>query len=287
MTLLPRNQIAAIATMAVAIGLMSARAPANADQRVALVVGESSYRYVPALANPSNDARALAAVVQQLGFSTTLSLDVDLNAFQRAIAQFISQIPTADVSVFYFAGHAMAVNGQNYIAPIDAQLADAADVQTRFVPLNSLLMQITERSRRATLIILDACRTNPFEQTAAARGFRVSRGLAEVNLNRSSLGGTTDSNGAASGTLIAFATGPGTEAADGNGAHSPFTAALLRNLGSSGLEINSVFNRVRQEVWEATQHRQLPWSQSAMVGDLYLNGTGGSLLQRRVMPPPP
>jgi len=255
-----------------AILLCVAASAAEAQTRRALVIGNSRYTAVPVLPNPANDARAVAQRLQGLGFQSDLVLDAGQARFTQAVDQFARAIANADVAVFFYAGHGVAVDGQNYLVPVDATLERREDLARRFVTLNSVLLRMTDSGARATLVILDACRDDPFRGSPGARGIARGRGLSEVSLNRSSLatgpGGTTQ----ASGTLIAFATGPGTVAEDGTGQHSPFTTALLANLGAPGIEINSVFNRVRQSVWEGTGRRQLPWSQSAMVGDLYLAG---------------
>jgi uncharacterized caspase-like protein len=278
-----------ILTLTIAMIVIVRSHPAvAADEPIkqAFVVGNSQYEYVSQIPNPENDARAVAATLHAIGFQTTLLKDAKIATFQMQLAGFLRSLSNTNLALFYYAGHGVAINGVNYLVPVDARIASPDDVQRNLISLSEIINGLSAGRGRASLIILDACRNNPFEDVPEARGIKFTRGLSEVLLNRSSID-MGSSTSFASGTLIAFGTGPGSVAADGNGDHSPFTSALLRYLPMPGLEVNSLFNRVRQDVLAETSGAQLPWSQSAMIGDLYL---AGKLDTRRTgtgrLPPP-
>jgi uncharacterized caspase-like protein len=190
--------------------------PALAQERVALVIGNSSYKQAPALPNPVNDAAAVAAMLESAGFQVVLRRDIGINDMRRMLREFTDSTKSADVAVIYFAGHGIEVDGDNYLIPVDAILERDIDVDDETVSLDRML-RVLEPARQLRLVILDACRDNPFshnmKRTMASRS--VGRGLAKVEPT------TSD-------TLIAFAAKAGSTASDGSGAHSPFTAALLR-----------------------------------------------------------
>jgi len=238
-------------------GLMLARADAAlADKRVALVIGNSAYQSVARLPNPVKDATAIGKMFRDVGFDVVEARsDLGILDFKRTIRDFTSQARDADMAVVYYAGHGIEVGGVNYLIPVDAKLATDLDAEDEAIPLDRVIRAI-EPARRLHLVILDACRDNPFnnrmQRTVSTRA--VSNGLAKVELTLSD-------------TLIAYAAKAGSTADDGNGANSPFTAALLAHIPEPGVDVRIVFGRVRDEVWTRTGHRQEPFVYASLGGD--------------------
>ncbi len=237
--------------------LLLAAPPAAAQQgaRVALVMGVGAYQAIPPLANPTNDARALAEQLTRLGFDTDLVLDPDRGAMEQAVRRLGQRAVGAEAALFFYAGHALEFGGRNWLLPVTTDVRNDRDLRFEALDLESVLAQL--ESARVSIVLLDGCRDNPFRLrlASATRGIATGPGLTPVR--------------AAVGTLIAFATAPGEVAEDGNGAHSPFTAALLRKIATPGLELRSMMAEVRREVREATGGRQVPWEHSAMEGAFY------------------
>ena len=220
---------------------------AFAEKRVALVIGNASYSHAPALDNPVNDVTAMSVMLEGAGFQVVETRsNLDNMAMRRAIRDFSAKTRDADVAVVFYAGHGLEVDGTNYLIPTDAKLATDIDVEDEAISLDRLL-RVLEPARSLRLVILDACRDNPFvktmKRTLASRS--VGRGLAGVE--------PTTSN-----TLIAFAAKAGSTASDGDGAHSPFTSALVKHLTAPGLDLRLAFGRVRDEVLASTGARQEP-----------------------------
>lgn len=217
---------------------------AVADKRVALVIGNSKYQHVPDLLNPTNDANAINLLLKSSAFDVVTLENVGVSDMRRAVTDFAERTQDADIAVIYFAGHGMEVGGVNYLVPMDATLRRDIDVEDETVSLDRLL-QVLEPAKRLRLVILDACRDNPFAKsmarTMASR--TIGRGLARVEP-------------ATSDTLIAFAAKAGMTAADGNSTHSPFTAALLKHLVIPDLDVRLAFGRVRDEVLANTGNKQ-------------------------------
>ncbi|TDW20884.1 putative caspase-like protein [Rhizobium azibense] len=232
---------------------------ALAEKRVALVIGNSAYQHVPMLPNPGNDAGDMAAKLRDLGFEVVVGSDLDLAGVRRTISDFVGSLDGADIALFYYAGHGLQVNGENYIAPVDAKLLSYLDLEFEAVSMD-LILSAMERTTRVNLVFLDACRDNPLAVNLArsmgTRSFSVGRGLAKV--------------GTGVGSLIAFATQPGNVALDGVGRNSPFTAALLRHLGKPGRDITRELIDVRRDVLEATHGKQVPWDNSSLTGEVIL-----------------
>lgn len=233
-------------TLAVAIlALVPAIIPVEAQTRVALVIGNGSYRNVPALPNPANDATDVAASLERLGFAVRRVIDGTSKDMRLALREFIPLARHSEMAVVYFAGHGIEIAGDDWLIPVDAELDDDIAAEQEAVALRSM-MPIVGAASRLGLIILDACRNNPF----AARMHRslpvraVERGLARVE--------------PAASVLVAFAAKEGTTANDGRGRNSPFTAALLRQIETPGLELNFLFRNVREDVLKATNARQEP-----------------------------
>jgi len=246
--------------LVVAILSLGATPWARAESRVALVIGNSAYQHAPALDNPRNDAEAIAASLNRLGFSVVKGVDLTKSEMEKKIKAFSNQLNGAQVALVYYAGHGLQVSGENYLIPVDAKLEDETDLHFEAVDV-SILLELMERQRRTSLVFLDACRDNPFAQNlarsmGAGRSTSLGRGLAITE--------------AGIGTLIAFATQPGNIALDGVATkHSPFTAALLEHIATPGLEIRQMLSRVRGSVIDATGGKQVPWDHSSLTGDFY------------------
>ncbi|MBI3759092.1 MAG: caspase family protein, partial [Deltaproteobacteria bacterium] len=234
------------------LALIGFAAPALAEKRVALVVGNSAYKTVGRLANPANDATAIAALLKAAGFAVVELRDASLADFRRAVSDFSDTATDADIAVVYFAGHGIEVDRTNYLIPIDARLTRDFDVVDETVALERVLQAI-EPAKRLRLVMLDACRNNPFV-AGMRRGSRsVGRGLARLDP-------------ATADTLVAFAAKEGTVADDGDGTDSPFTAALLKHLTTPGLDIRLALGRVRDEVRDATRRKQEPFVYGSLGG---------------------
>jgi tetratricopeptide (TPR) repeat protein len=225
--------------------------------RLALVIGNGLYRNAPQLPNPPNDARAVAKTLRDIGFQVIEATDLDRSGMEKALLEFLQRAPTASLRVLFYAGHGISIDGNNYLVPVDATVANKSSAMFELIDIDRILKGLDDEAR-ANVIILDACRDNPFEpRLAPSRS--VSRGAGLVAYQ--SVG---------SGTLIAFATAPGNTAADGTGVHSPFTTALLKNIGTQGVEVNQMLTRVRIDVAAATERKQIPWVNSSLLGDVYL-----------------
>lgn len=240
---------------AVAFALLTT-APASAEKRVALVIGNSAYKNVTPLDNPARDAQLMADTLTGLGFALVgghARLDLDKSAMDNAVQEFGSQVVGADVALFYYAGHGVQVAGSNYLVPVSANPTREADVDFQMVDANLVLRQMQGSGTRLNLVILDACRNNPF----GSRGLRgADGGLAQMR--------------APDGTLISYATQPGNVAQDGSDGHSPYTKALAATLKQPGLDIFQTFNQVGLAVKRATGGTQQPWvSSSPIDGTFY------------------
>lgn len=244
---------------------------AAAERRVALVIGNGDYETVARLANPSRDAGAIADMLRAANFdAVTVATDVGFREMNAAVRDFALAAATADIAVLFYAGHGIEIGGRNFLVPVDARIQYAEDADAEAVDLDRLL-QLLEPARRLKLVILDACRDNPFAarmKSIAGASRSIGRGLAAPTLKGAD-------------TLVAFATAPGTTAADGDGAHSPFTAALLANLLAPGLDIRIALGKTRDAVLAATGNRQVPFINGSLGGDsLPLAGAGPDLPRR-------
>ena len=219
-------------------------------KRVALVIGNATYKESP-LRNPVNDARAMATTLRQIGFQVIARENATKQQMERAVAEFGLALTQGTVALFYYAGHAMQVGGKNYLVPVDAQIAAERAVRLETLDLELVLDQVAGTGSDVNLMILDACRNNPFE-----RRFRSQAGgLAQIN--------------APKGTLIAYATAPGSVAADGTGANGLYTSKLVEAITAPGVPIEEVFKMVRVEVSRETNDAQTPWEASSLVGTFY------------------
>jgi uncharacterized protein len=234
-------------------------APAAAGVRLALVLGNAKYEAVPPLDNPSNDAADLARALRGVGFEVIEQRDATRETMAKAVRDFSERLRGADVALFFYAGHGLQMNGENYLLPVDARIDSAADVRFNTINLSDIQQEM-EGSGRANIIILDACRNNPFAEKLSRGG----RGAATRGLGRIDAAGE--------GSLIVYSTQPNNVALDGAGRNSPFTAALLNHVATPGLEVRQMISKVRGDVLQATDHRQTPWDSSSLVGDVYLAG---------------
>jgi hypothetical protein len=242
--------------LTVALVVLAWCAPAQAEKRVALVVGNSSYRHISRLENPANDAKLIAETLSALGFNLVgggPQIDLDKSHLDAVVQSFGNEVQGADVALFYYSGHGVQVNGSNYLVPVGANPIREADVDFQMLDVALVLRQMEDSRARLKIVILDACRNNPF----GGRGLRaVGRGLAQIQ--------------APEGTLISYATQPGNVALDGSDGNSPYTNALARTMHRPGLDVFQTFNEVGLTVKRATGGRQQPWvSSSPIDGNFY------------------
>jgi uncharacterized caspase-like protein len=244
-----------------------------AEKRVALVIGNANYSFVKPLANPGNDARAVGEALTRLGFTVYLDTDVGLALMNATIAAFGQDAADATIALFFYAGHGVQWNGENYLIPVDSTV-QSADL----LPYLASSLGFVERSiekARVRLIFLDACRNLPGELLAknASRSFEATRGLASPAA-------------ASSGTFYAYATAPNTVALDGTGTHSPFTGALLSHLEKPGIDLYELMRLVRTDVMAATGNRQVPWETGSLTGRVVLTAAAETPPAPAPVPPP-
>ncbi len=232
--------------------MLAATFPALAEPRFALIVGNQSYGSVTPLDNPAADAQLVADALEQRGFTVKLLLDADQITLTRAIAQFGRDLRSGGeetTGLFYYAGHAVQSFGTNFLLPVDVSLTDAADLSLVALRADAVLRQMSSAANRTNIVILDACRNNPFVDIPDMN----DNGLAEMN--------------APTGTLMAYSTSPGSVALDGTGNNSPYTQAMVAEMQKPGQTIEQMFKRVRGTVLEATKGRQTPWETSSLTTD--------------------
>jgi len=233
---------------------------AAAPNGVALVIGNSAYQHTPRLDNPKNDAADMSAALKKLGFHVIEGYDLDKVAFDAMVHDFGTALKATEVGLFFYAGHGMQVSGHNYLVPVDAKLTTVSALDIEMVRLE-LVLQTMEREAKTNLLFFDACRNNPLAYTLAramgARSLQIGRGLAAVE--------------SGAGTLISFSTQPGNVALDGTGRNSPFTGALVRQLGTSNEDLNAILIAVRNDVMRLTDRQQVPWEHSALTRRFYFD----------------
>jgi len=248
------------ALLAVALSWSSA---SYAEKRVALIIGNGAYKNVPSLPNPPKDAAAMAGLLRNLGFDVVTGTDLTQAAMTDQLRKFASEADNADVALFFYAGHGLQLDGKNYLLPIDANLKSELDVKLGGpIDVNVMLDQ-TMSTAKVKLVFLDACRDNPFveqiSRSVKTRSLTIKSGMAEMKSSE--------------GTLLAFATAPGQVALDGTSGHSPFTTALLNNLGAPNEEISVALTKVRADVADITKKKQSPWASTNLTGLFYMNKT--------------
>ena len=230
--------------------------PPPADQRVALVIGNSNYQTAPKLANPGNDAQSMSQLLNSAGFEVTQATDLTRKDMVRVVQDFTAKVAErgpGTVAMIYYAGHGVQVEGENYLLPVDAKISSPYDLDGNSLRLVDLMGTLDSISSRMRIVVLDACRNNPFPEVNDT-----GRGLAIVD--------------APNGSIVGYSTAPGMEAADGDGNHSPYTSAFLNIAREPNLPIEQLFKRVRLEVNNATKGRQTPWESSSLTSDFYFFG---------------
>ncbi|MDM0115710.1 caspase family protein [Variovorax sp. J22R133] len=230
-----------------------------AEKRIALVIGNSQYPKAP-LSNPENDARVIAANLRRLGFEVNEQLNMPVLQFRRALREFARRVQQDDaIAVLYYAGHGLQIDGRNYLLPVDINLRDQEEVKDESVDIDELfLSRIDKVGSYPRIVILDACRNNPF--ASKTRNIRSAGGLAEMG---------------ARGTLIAFASAPGAAAEDGpDGGNSIYTKSLAEEMMTPGIEVEQMFKNVRVKVLRDTAGRQLPWVNTSLTSDFSFNPSG-------------
>jgi uncharacterized caspase-like protein len=226
---------------------------ATAEQRIALVIGNGAYTNQP-LSNPPNDAALIAETLRGVGFEVDEVINADGRSIKRAVHSFskaLSQAGEDAVGFVYYAGHGIQADGENYMIPVDAKIEDAIDVRFEGFPASTLLSALNNAGNRLNIVVMDACRNNPYKAATRSGG----TGLARMD--------------APAGTLIAYSTAPGKVAADGRGRNSPYTRALARSIQTPGARVEDVFKTVRVAVMERTNDAQVPWESSSLTGDFF------------------
>lgn len=254
-------------------------------RRVALVIGNAAYEVGPSLQNPVNDAHDMASALEKLGFDRVILVtDANQLAMEGAVEDFWAELKNSHAGVFYYAGHGMQLEGENYLIPVDADIDIRADVRSESLALDKVLGRMQAASNKINIIILDACRNNPFvrQWPDSQRGL-VQRGLAKTESGE--------------GTLIAYATAPGEVAADGKGRNGTFTAALLKYLATPGQDVVIMLRAVRNKViGDTKENPQVPWTSSSLTEGFIFNPipdqttpnlTGSTNGIEIILPPPP
>ena len=231
-----------------------------AERRVAFVVGNSGYQTVPQLPNPTHDAQAVAAALKRAGFEVVTALDLDRIGFDKEFEKFIRSLNGADLSVFYYSGHGIQVGGDNRIIPIDAALKSPTDLEVETVSIRTI-MSYMQANSKVQLVYLDACRNNPFPASSFLLGPDKQVAVAGIGLapQNSTLG-----------NLVAFSTQPGAVAVDGSGDNSPFTQSMVKQSFKLGIDVQTALTKVTQEVQDATNEKQKPWTSVTLSKPIFL-----------------
>jgi len=240
--------------------MSAATTSAQAEKRVALVIGNSGYKFAGELRNPKNDAADMAAALKRFGFQVIDGVDLDKVAFDKKIREFGAALANADAGIFFYSGHGLQVAGQNYLVPVDAKAETGDALDFEMVRLE-LVQRTMERTAATNVLFLDACRNNPLARNLAramgTRSTEIGRGLAPVE--------------SGVGTLISFSTQPGNVALDGSGRNSPFAGALVRHIANSADSLSDLLIAVRNDVRKETDNKQVPWEHSSLTGRFYFN----------------
>jgi len=247
---------------AAAVALLAQLGPSYADKRVALVIGNAKYKNTPALANPGNDAADVAQALRAVGFQVTVRIDAEKRQMDQAVAQFARDAGNADAALFYYAGHGMQFQGHNYIMPVDAELQDEISLRYEMTSIDDVKAAL-QRSSGVKIMVLDACRDNPLAAklvrsiSASTRDIPTVQGYARPEKTR--------------GMIIVYATQADDVANDGSGRNSPFSTAFLKEIKEPGLEIGTMFRRIGDDVYQATNGEQSPELSISLVPEYYLN----------------
>jgi uncharacterized caspase-like protein len=226
------------------------------EQRVALVIGNSNYQNAPHLENPDDDAQSMAQFLNSAGFEVIAATDLTQNDMLKVVQDFSAKVASRGpntVAMVYYAGHGVQLAGENYLVPVDAKISAPSDLVNNSVRLVDVMATLEAIPSRLRIVLLDACRNNPFPDVNDA-----GRGLAIVD--------------APNGSIVGYSTAPGTEALDGSNGHSPYTSAFLKLAREPNVPIEQLFKRVRLEVNNSTNGRQTPWESSSLISDFYFFG---------------
>src|SRR3954447_15059441 len=248
----------ALLKLTISASMILTAGSAFAENRVALVIGQSAYRSVPALPNPANDAKAVTQMLTDSGFEVSTASDLSQNELRQQVSAFAGKVAAkgADtVALVFYAGHGLQIDGENYLVPVDVDPKREADIPIQAVRLNDILNTLTSVPTKMRIVLLDSCRNNPFPELKSA-----GHGLAIV-----------DAKVGSPRTFVSFSPSPGAEAEDGNGADSPYTTALLTAAKVPG-SIEETFRRVRLAVNKAAEGRQTPWDSSSLTEDFRFSG---------------
>lgn len=260
--------VLALAALAGATLHSATMALAQQQKRVAFVIGNGGYQNVPRLPNALNDASATAAMLREAGFEVVAATDATLGGLRESLDAFIGRVERAGAgtsALVYYAGHAIQLDGANYLLPVDIRTDSVANIARQSLSLSDILKRLDATGAVAKIAILDACRDNPFADREFSRGLALQMVDGAVEAPRSEAGlARIDSR---SGTFVAFATSPGATAADGAGSNSPFTEAFLRLAREPGLPVEQLFRRIRLAVHDATSGSQIPWDTSSLISD--------------------
>ena len=249
------NTMKLLATLILSVFFLSAAQAQQKEQRVALVIGNASYKDAP-LRNPVNDANDVAATLKGLGFQVILRVNSNRRQMVEAVREFGTSIKRGGVGLFYYSGHGVQSRGKNFLVPVGAHVEGEGDLEFEAMDANMVLAQMDEAANRVNIVVLDACRDNPF-----ARSFRsTNKGLAQMD--------------SAKGSFLAYATSPGSVASDGEGRNGTYTKHLLTSLRQPDTKLEEVFKRVRLEVARETGNKQIPWDSSSLLGDFYFTAPG-------------
>jgi uncharacterized caspase-like protein/opacity protein-like surface antigen len=258
--------------LAVGISVLTDVVPAWAQgatpKRLAFVIGNGAYRSIPALQNALNDAGSTRSVLQEAGFEVVPASDATLGDLRGALDRFIERVRSAGTgatALVYYAGHAVQLDGTNYLLPVDVRPQRSSDIPAQALSLSDILRRLDGTGAVSKIVVLDACRNNPFAQAELSRGLALQLVDGAQDGIRSEAGLARIDSG--SGTFVAFSTSPGATAADGTGANSPFTTAFLREIREPGLPIEQLFRRIRLSVHDATGGQQIPWDTSSLISD--------------------
>ena len=259
-----------LAALILPVLLLASATAASAQKRIALIIGNSAYETISPLDNPKNDADLMRQALEEVGFEVVVARDAKIRDMHKAVRTFGSKLRAAGkdaVGLFYYAGHGVQSHGTNYLIPIGAQIESDADLAIEALSASQILRQMEDAGNTLNLVILDACRNNPFKGKVRS----ATRGLTRIN--------------AASGTLVAFSAGPGQVAADGTSRNSPYTAALAKYIRTPNLPVEQMFKQVRIAVEDETGGRQTPWEESSLRGDFYFAGRSISVTEKPVETP--
>lgn len=270
--LLVLNRTIAVAFVFIVSLTSSMLANGDTNSRYALIIGNSAYHHATPLGNPRNDSEDIAEALQNLFFDTKLIQDATKQQIETAVTQFLIKLKQeGGTGLFYYAGHGVQLVGDNYLLPIETDVGTEQEIQNQSFNVSKLLAGMRQAGNETNIIILDACRDNPFKNQAKANSRSAAskgdRGMVKINVPKLDSG--LSKLDAPPNTLIAFATAPGRVAMDGAGRNSPYTAKLVESMQRRGLTIAEVFRQVRTDVITESNGKQIPWETSSLTQDFY------------------